>query len=926
MSDDTTGTAADLVIRYTPGDGVTLEGSTKGDGVWEILRTLGINWRAWNGILYIRGSRDKDIAQYRGRIERTRAALAADGRWTVAVDVEEGYRPAAERRADADDRAADRAASLRDRAGRAEDTAAAHRHAGRTIAGGIPFGQPILSGHHSEGRHRRDLARMQRHDEKQFAAMDAADRLAERAAGAARNAAHRHNPRAILRRIEKLEADRRGYARELEGYERKSYNGRGEVVYVDRYEAATGRRADDLRRWDERDAEEIAALRAELAQMEAAGTFAAWGPEHFVKGDRVRVGPGVWVPVLRINKKSLTVPWIIAAMDGRDTDATDRVPWDAVHGRRRDGYQWDSPNGEPWPVALADKVARWRNLTGYARVAHQHSYDSDQARDARHVGYAVRLVHGLPLTAADAQVKAITDSITDTDARRALVAAYVDVFDRLTAGELVPDIAATLTPITGEPAWTLPTDQEPEECHPTDLRPGDLVAGIRGGGGPFAGTRDSIDRTFCGPVEHVSAVTDYRELDAWVTVRLTNGLAREMRTYRWVLVHRAANPTEPADPAPTDTMAVGQCGRCGWHNAISGAAQTVTCAGPDCATPVHLGDVRPAGPTPLPPVTITTPTEPAAEVAASVRSATGQAPDTADVWADVDTAPPVTFTIVSGPHPPTRTVRVCDLGGENLPDDAGWWLVQASGAGWRADRGAGCAEHTGQAPVPMPVRERAPRGTAAALEVAAERANARNTHRAHPVTSGPFCIAYDNAAPGPHIAGERSTFVRADVTCRPCLDTYAPGGDDPTRLAALAKHRAAGAAVALNMDPVAWAGLPAAAKHECAALDHGTFRCPHHPEPYPPYRLPAVGSTPETVAWCVQRDHPWVTFSPWTGPVDPETGKRSGETWCRCGAERIIGRAELDADAQRETHHTCDPADPGSCRCYVAEPPRAGVA
>lgn len=545
MNTDATDKAT-LTINYTPGDGVTLDGSRKGDGVWETLRTLGLNWRFTrdgSGLLYVRGSRDRDLARFRHTIDRTRTALVEAG-WTVDTDVEAGFRPAVERRGDADERAADRADRLRDRADRAADRAAQHRHAGRQIAGAIPFGQPILVGHHSERRHRRDIDRMDSHDRRQYEELGRAEQLADRAAAAERTATHRRNPRAILRRIETLEADRRRYARELVGYERPSYNGRGEAVYVERHEAATGVRADDLRRLDARDAEEIAALRAELDEMRAAGTFTAWGPDDFVKGDLVRVSVGCWLPVLRVNRKTLTVPWISMAMEGRPTDHTDTVPWDQVHGRRRDGLQWDQPHADPWPVALADQVGRWRTLASHARVAHQHSFDSPQARDGRNVGYAVRLVHGLPLDAADPQVKAMSDSITDTDARRHLHAAYLAVFDRLTAGESAPDIAATLTPITGEPAWQLPTDREPVEVHPTDLRPGDLVAGIRGGGGPFSGSADTFDRTFCGPVQHVSGVVDYRELDSWVTVTLTTGQARELRTGRWVLVY----PADAAEP------------------------------------------------------------------------------------------------------------------------------------------------------------------------------------------------------------------------------------------------------------------------------------------------------------------------------------------------------------------------------------------
>lgn len=60
------------------------------------------------------------------------------------------------------------------------------------------------------------------------------------------------------------------------------------------------------------------------------------------------------------------------------------------------------------------------------------------------------------------------------------------------------------------------------------------------------------------------------------------------------------------------------------------------------------------------------------------------------------------------------------------------------------------------------------------------------THRAHPATSGPFCIAYDERA-GVRIPGHPSTFVGADVTCPACLVTYERGGDDPATLVAAAR-------------------------------------------------------------------------------------------------------------------------------------------
>lgn len=54
-----------------------------------------------------------------------------------------------------------RAARRREWAGSREAKSDAALNGARSIADGIPMGQPILVGHHSEGRHRRDVARIE---------------------------------------------------------------------------------------------------------------------------------------------------------------------------------------------------------------------------------------------------------------------------------------------------------------------------------------------------------------------------------------------------------------------------------------------------------------------------------------------------------------------------------------------------------------------------------------------------------------------------------------------------------------------------------------------------------------------------------------------------------------------------------------------
>lgn len=72
---------------------------------------------------------------------------------------------------------------------------------------GIPFGQPILVGHHSEKRHRRDLAKSHAAMSKGVAAGDAADRIAAIVPSSAVLATDADGPDILRERIARAEAD-----------------------------------------------------------------------------------------------------------------------------------------------------------------------------------------------------------------------------------------------------------------------------------------------------------------------------------------------------------------------------------------------------------------------------------------------------------------------------------------------------------------------------------------------------------------------------------------------------------------------------------------------------------------------------------------------------------------------------------------------
>ncbi|WP_301233245.1 DUF3560 domain-containing protein [Pandoraea cepalis] len=97
----------------------------------------------------------------------------------------------------------------------ARQSASAHQAARDSVAG-IPMGQPILVGHHSEGRHRRALARQDTNMRKAIETADRADSWARRATGATSNAARKLSVPVRHRRIKTLEAEARKQRRNIE--------------------------------------------------------------------------------------------------------------------------------------------------------------------------------------------------------------------------------------------------------------------------------------------------------------------------------------------------------------------------------------------------------------------------------------------------------------------------------------------------------------------------------------------------------------------------------------------------------------------------------------------------------------------------------------------------------------------------------------
>jgi hypothetical protein len=117
------------------------------------------------------------------------------------------------------ERSKDRAERHREYADNAAKKAEGCMNSAHQILDIIPPGQPILVGHHSEGRHRRDLARVDRYFEKAREEDKAAAYHKQRAGASASFERRSFNMATTLRRIQRLEADFRRFHRELDQQE-----------------------------------------------------------------------------------------------------------------------------------------------------------------------------------------------------------------------------------------------------------------------------------------------------------------------------------------------------------------------------------------------------------------------------------------------------------------------------------------------------------------------------------------------------------------------------------------------------------------------------------------------------------------------------------------------------------------------------------
>lgn len=289
-----------LTITHTALEGTTVDGTSRGDGAGELLKRHGFRWSRNVGCWFLRNSRGR--LPLRHTIDAAAATLRAAG-FEVAIDIEETT--AAERE---DARAAVLAEKIDYKAERAEALhakAAGEYGKARQIMDTIPSGQPILVGHHSERRHRKDISRIDSAIGRSADASRKAEAAERGATSAARELAGLDDLVKIGRKIDRLAADERKMARALAAPDRSYADADAEMqARVDAWREQTAARLADVR-------EELEHLRGKVAAAEEAGAK-VYSRADIEVGDLVLIRHG-WCKVAKANPKTVAcevgMPW-----------------------------------------------------------------------------------------------------------------------------------------------------------------------------------------------------------------------------------------------------------------------------------------------------------------------------------------------------------------------------------------------------------------------------------------------------------------------------------------------------------------------------------------------------------------------------------------------------------------------------------------
>ncbi|QTJ71417.1 DUF3560 domain-containing protein (plasmid) [Rhodococcus sp. ZPP] len=306
-----------LAINHTEAEGTVIEGTRKGDGTADVLKAYKWRWSRTLGAWYI--PRSRDVAPKLATINGTADALRAAG-FDVELSIESGVRDQTEVEADRAARQAARVEALENKAGRRAADAEAAETKAHDLSGRYPMGQPILVGHHSEARHRRDIARTQAASTAAAEAHRAAERAKAKADAAKGTTDSRYSPAVVARRIDRLEADLRKAQRARDGHSRVLFVHKDGTPEREIHEPATGAYLASLEDSIERLESEVQYWHDVREAQEAAGQK-LYTRADIKRGYLVKVS-GQWWKVVRVNAKSVSVE--------TGYSWTDTVKYDAI--------------------------------------------------------------------------------------------------------------------------------------------------------------------------------------------------------------------------------------------------------------------------------------------------------------------------------------------------------------------------------------------------------------------------------------------------------------------------------------------------------------------------------------------------------------------------------------------------------------------
>ncbi|UNZ18202.1 DUF3560 domain-containing protein [Streptomyces sp. 891-h] len=326
-----------IEITHTRREGTLIEGTSRGDGSAEILRLREygrtqrqpFRWSRNLDCWYLPHSRDH--ATYTPSLELLAQRLREKGvEVTLTVDNADrrSFTEAEQEREEKAEGRADRFGGYAASSTQSSETAWKKSH---DISERFAFGQPILIGHHSEGRARRDHARMDDAMRKSISESDRAAHWTGRAQAAANYQQFKKDPGRTLRRLDKLRADLRAVEKWQRGQSAKGFsrNPADPELEIEHQELT----------------EEIAHWEKVIKDAEAEG-FKVWSRADFTRGDFV-LYRGTWYEVLRVNPKSVTIPHIHNGTGKRIVRAT---------GNQHDDWTWTAPYNDVSGRKSADEM------------------------------------------------------------------------------------------------------------------------------------------------------------------------------------------------------------------------------------------------------------------------------------------------------------------------------------------------------------------------------------------------------------------------------------------------------------------------------------------------------------------------------------------------------------------------------------------